>query len=114
FMFVRPVVGAAQYRMPLDGLWLCGAGAHPGGGISGAAGRNAARMILDETASCGFRREPRIQPATRTRRPRTTPVALAILFPPLGAGPPQHMARMERLYEHRCTVRCRPGVLRDS
>ena len=51
FMFVRPVVGAAQYRMPLDGLWLCGAGAHPGGGISGAAGRNAARMILDETAS---------------------------------------------------------------
>ena len=51
FMFVRPVVGAAQYRMPLDGLWLCGAGAHPGGGISGAAGRNAARMILDEKAS---------------------------------------------------------------
>jgi phytoene dehydrogenase-like protein len=52
FMFVRPVVGFAQYRMPLDGLWLCGAGAHPGGGISGAAGRNAARMILaDDRAS---------------------------------------------------------------
>ena len=52
FMFVRPVVGFAQYRMPLDGLWLCGAGAHPGGGISGAAGRNAARMILaDDKAS---------------------------------------------------------------
>jgi phytoene dehydrogenase-like protein len=51
FMFVRPVAGAAQYRMPLEGLWLCGAGAHPGGGISGAAGRNAARMILDEKAS---------------------------------------------------------------
>ena len=46
FMFVRPVVGAAQYRMPLDGLFLCGAGAHPGGGVSGAAGRNAARAIL--------------------------------------------------------------------
>ncbi len=46
FMFVRPVVGAAQYRMPLDGLYLCGAGAHPGGGVSGAAGRNAARAIL--------------------------------------------------------------------
>ncbi len=46
FLFVRPVSGAAQYRMPLDGLYLCGAGAHPGGGVSGAAGRNAARSIL--------------------------------------------------------------------
>jgi phytoene dehydrogenase-like protein len=46
FMFVRPVVGFAQYGMPLEGLWLCGAGAHPGGGVSGACGRNAARMIL--------------------------------------------------------------------
>jgi phytoene dehydrogenase-like protein len=46
FLFVRPVAGAAQYRMPLDGLYLCGAGAHPGGGVSGAAGRNAARAIL--------------------------------------------------------------------
>lgn len=46
FMFVRPVSGAAQYRMPLDGLYLCGAGTHPGGGVSGAAGRNAARAIL--------------------------------------------------------------------
>jgi phytoene dehydrogenase-like protein len=46
FLFVRPVSGAAQYAMPLDGLFLCGAGAHPGGGVSGAAGRNAARLIL--------------------------------------------------------------------
>ena len=46
FLFVRPVSSAAQYRMPLDGLYLCGAGAHPGGGVSGAAGRNAARAIL--------------------------------------------------------------------
>ena len=46
FMFVRPVCGSAQYRMPLDGLYLCGAGAHPGGGVSGAAGRNAAKTIL--------------------------------------------------------------------
>ena len=46
FLFVRPVGGAAQYAMPLDGLYLCGAGAHPGGGISGAAGRNAAQVIL--------------------------------------------------------------------
>ncbi len=46
FLFVRPVSSAAQYRMPLDGLYLCGAGTHPGGGVSGAAGRNAARAIL--------------------------------------------------------------------
>jgi len=46
FLFVRPVSGAGQYAMPLDGLYLCGAGAHPGGGVSGAAGRNAARTIL--------------------------------------------------------------------
>ena len=45
-LFVRPVAGAAQYQMPLDGLYLCGAGTHPGGGVSGAAGRNAARVIL--------------------------------------------------------------------
>ena len=46
FMFVRPVAGSAQYQMPIDGLYLCGAGSHPGGGISGAPGRNAAQVIL--------------------------------------------------------------------
>jgi phytoene dehydrogenase-like protein len=46
FMFTRPVCSAAQYQMPLDGLFLCGAGAHPGGGVSGTAGRNAAKFIL--------------------------------------------------------------------
>jgi phytoene dehydrogenase-like protein len=46
FLFVRPLNGAAQYALPLDGLYLCGAGAHPGGGVSGAPGRNAARTIL--------------------------------------------------------------------
>jgi phytoene dehydrogenase-like protein len=46
FLFVRPVSGASQYALPLDGLYLCGAGAHPGGGVSGAAGRNAAKEIL--------------------------------------------------------------------
>jgi phytoene dehydrogenase-like protein len=48
FLFVRPVAGAAQYAMPLEGLFLCGAGTHPGGGVSGAAGRNAARTILSQ------------------------------------------------------------------
>jgi phytoene dehydrogenase-like protein len=51
FLFVRPVSGASQYGLPLDGLYLCGAGAHPGGGISGAAGRNAAKEILRKEKS---------------------------------------------------------------
>jgi phytoene dehydrogenase-like protein len=42
----RPVLGHADYRMPLPGLYLCGAGAHPGGGVTGIPGRNAAREIL--------------------------------------------------------------------
>lgn len=51
FMFVRPFAGASQYRTPLDGLYLCGAGTHPGGGVSGAPGRNAARAIIREKGS---------------------------------------------------------------
>jgi phytoene dehydrogenase-like protein len=42
----RPMIGAADYRMPLKGLYLCGSGAHPGGGVTGAPGHNAARAIL--------------------------------------------------------------------
>jgi len=41
----RPVLGNANYRMPLAGLYLCGSGAHPGGGVTGLPGHNAAREI---------------------------------------------------------------------
>ncbi len=41
----RPLLGHARYRMPLDGLYLAGSGAHPGGGVTGWPGRNAAREI---------------------------------------------------------------------
>jgi phytoene dehydrogenase-like protein len=44
--FMRPVPGWSQYRMPIRGLYLCGAGAHPGGGVTGAPGRNAAQQVL--------------------------------------------------------------------
>ena len=44
--FMRPVAGWSQYRTPIDGLYLCGAGAHPGGGVTGAPGRNAAHQAL--------------------------------------------------------------------
>jgi phytoene dehydrogenase-like protein len=50
FLMVRPVPGAAQYATPVAGLYLCGAGSHPGGGIMGTAGRNAARTILARAA----------------------------------------------------------------
>jgi len=42
----RPLLGWARYRLPLRGLYLCGSGAHPGGGITGAPGANAAKEIL--------------------------------------------------------------------
>jgi phytoene dehydrogenase-like protein len=42
----RPVLGHGDYRMPVRGLYLCGAGAHPGGGVTGIPGRNAAREIV--------------------------------------------------------------------
>jgi phytoene dehydrogenase-like protein len=46
--FMRPVPGLARYRTPIRDLWLCGAATHPGGGVMGACGRNAAREILRE------------------------------------------------------------------
>jgi phytoene dehydrogenase-like protein len=49
-LMLRPVPGAAQYHSPLHGLYLCGAGCHPGGGVMGLAGRNAARQVLTEAA----------------------------------------------------------------
>lgn len=45
-LFNRPVPGYAQYRSPIDGLWMCGSSTHPGGGVMGAPGRNAAAEIL--------------------------------------------------------------------
>jgi len=44
--FMRPVPGWARYGTPIEGLYLCGAGAHPGGGVTGAPGHNAARQVL--------------------------------------------------------------------
>jgi phytoene dehydrogenase-like protein len=45
-LMMRPTYEAAQYRTPLTGLYLCGAGCHPGGDLTGAPGHNAAREIL--------------------------------------------------------------------
>lgn len=48
-LFMRPVAGAARYAMPLAGLYLCGAGAHPGPGISGGPGWLAAKRVLADS-----------------------------------------------------------------
>jgi phytoene dehydrogenase-like protein len=45
---MRPVLAWAQYRTPIGGLYLCGAGTHPGGGVTGGSGQNAAREILKD------------------------------------------------------------------
>ena len=45
FAFMRPIPGWSDHRTPIERLWLCGSGAHGGGGISGTPGRNAARAI---------------------------------------------------------------------
>jgi phytoene dehydrogenase-like protein len=48
FFTFRPLIGWAQYRTPIKGLYLCGAGTHPGGGITGGPGANAAREIIKD------------------------------------------------------------------
>jgi phytoene dehydrogenase-like protein len=45
-LFLRPVAGWARYRSPVEGLWMCGSGAHPGGGVMGAPGELAAKALL--------------------------------------------------------------------
>jgi len=49
--FLRPAPGWAQYRTPIENLYMCGSSTHPGGGIMGASGRNAAERILKETGA---------------------------------------------------------------
>lgn len=46
--YARPMAGYSSYRTPMDGLYLCGAGTHPGGGVMGAPGRNCANVILSD------------------------------------------------------------------
>ncbi len=47
-LVLRPAPGWSRYRTPIVGLYLCGSGAHPGGGITGAPGRNAGRVVLED------------------------------------------------------------------
>jgi phytoene dehydrogenase-like protein len=49
----RPMLGHGSYRGPIRGLFMCGAGTHPGGGVTGAPGHNAAREILRDRSLVG-------------------------------------------------------------
>lgn len=68
--FGRPVPGCNDYHTPVEGLWLCGAGCHPGGGTHGAAGANAAHEVLHQ--------KPGMMPALKR--------AKAAVGTPVGAG----------------------------
>jgi phytoene dehydrogenase-like protein len=46
FLFMRPIPGWSNHKTPIDNLYLCGSGVHGGGGVSGAAGRNAAKQVM--------------------------------------------------------------------
>jgi phytoene dehydrogenase-like protein len=56
FFLWRPLLGHARYRLAMGGLYLAGAGAHPGGGITGQNGQNAAREIIGDLKSRRLRR----------------------------------------------------------
>ena len=47
-LWMRPLPDRSSYRTPIAGLYLCGPGTHPGGAIAGAAGANAARVMLSD------------------------------------------------------------------
>ena len=55
----RPILGHASYRAPIKGLYMCGAGAHPGGGVSGMPGHNAAKEILRDARFSMFSTRPK-------------------------------------------------------
>jgi phytoene dehydrogenase-like protein len=61
---LRPVRGYADYRTPVPGLYLCGAGTHPGGGVTGANGRNCAREVLRDVRAQRLGRRARAALAT--------------------------------------------------
>jgi len=59
----RPALGFAAYRGPLKGLYHCGSGAHPGGGVTGAPGHNAARAVLEDLKPLSFSLRPSSLPS---------------------------------------------------
>ena len=59
--FMRPSPDLARYATPVDGLYLCGAGTHPGGGVMGASGHNAAMRVLRDRRRAQLKRRVRVR-----------------------------------------------------
>jgi phytoene dehydrogenase-like protein len=74
--FMRPVAGWAKYRTPIEALYLCGSGTHPGGGVMGAPGFNAAREVLSDWSGP----QPRVTLYTGLGRHIMSPAILESCF----------------------------------
>ena len=74
----RPVPGWADYRAPIEGLYLCGAGMHPGGAVNGAAGHNATKVVLRDLGVLGSTGDGDTGPAPRRATVRAGQAAGAI------------------------------------
>ncbi len=101
----RPVLGHGNYRAPVPGLYLCGAGTHPGGGVTGVPGHNAAREILKDVAAAvltraaSARREPAGARSPEHRRcRRASPIRARIK--PKSADKPGSVTALARYGRH--------------
>ena len=74
-LFNRPVPGYAQYRSPIRDLWMCGSSTHPGGGVMGAPGRNAAAEVLRELKAGTTEHERRLCRPLRSSSSAAAPTA---------------------------------------
>jgi phytoene dehydrogenase-like protein len=89
----RPAAGWADYRTPIDGLFLCGSGAHPGGGVMGVPGHNAARALADELAG----RSSRPSQIATTNRIPSAPMIDRLLARPRSRRAMLRLARRPEL-----------------
>ena len=76
----RPLPGWADYRTPIEGLYLCGAGTHPGGAVNGAPGHNAAKMVLQDLDTPGAARERETGLAPRRDRVRARQSVAGLIY----------------------------------
>ena len=100
---LRPAAGAADYRTPIEGLFLCGSGAHPGGGVMGVPGHNAAHVIAAELAGQGSADRGFVETTARIpskamidqllARPRSRRAMVALARRPELAGIVEHVTR---------------------
>ena len=110
----RPMIGAADYRMPLKGLYLCGSGAHPGGGVTGAPGHNAAQAVLADRRF--WKRAHVTKPLDGIRGPRPEPRAGGAVVHAI-ARRPRRRGHQDRTARQSATTRAtgaRRGMARAS